>query len=65
MSAEIVNLNKFRKARDKAAKEQTAEENKVRFGRTKAEKQADEKARKRAEQQFDHTALFDKDPIND
>lgn len=65
MSAEIVNLNKFRKARDKAAKQQAAEENKIRFGRTKAEKQADEKARKSAEKQLDQTTLSDRDPVKD
>lgn len=65
MSAEIINLNKFRKVRNKAAKEQASEENKIRFGRTKAEKQADEKARQRAEQQLDQTVLSDKDPSID
>ena len=65
MSAEIVNLNKFRKARNKAVKDQAAEENKIRFGRTKAEKKADEKTRKQAKQQLDQTALNDKDHSND
>lgn len=41
MAAEIVNLNKFRKAREKALKEQRAEENRLRFGRTKSEKSAE------------------------
>ncbi len=65
MSAEIVNLNKFRKNREKTAKEKASEENKIRFGRTKAEKNADEKARKRLEKHLEHTALTDKDPVND
>ena len=39
MTAEIVNLNKFRKAREKAEDEKRAEQNRVRFGRTKAEKE--------------------------
>lgn len=38
MSAEIVNLRKARKARDRAAKKKQAEENRVRFGRPKAER---------------------------
>ncbi|HRO50867.1 MAG TPA: DUF4169 family protein, partial [Hyphomicrobium sp.] len=38
MSAEIVNLRKARKMRDRAAKEQRATENRVKFGRTKAER---------------------------
>ena len=39
-----VNLNKFRKAKARAEKEQVAKENRAKFGRTKAEKQL-EKAR--------------------
>ncbi|MQP65202.1 DUF4169 family protein [Niveispirillum sp. SYP-B3756] len=36
---EIVNLNRARKAKEKAARESQAAENRVKFGRTKAEKQ--------------------------
>jgi hypothetical protein len=36
--AEPINLNKARKAREKAAAKVQAAENRVRFGRTKAEK---------------------------
>lgn len=36
--AEIVNLNRARKARDKAQKAQAAQANRARFGRGKAEK---------------------------
>lgn len=36
-----INLNKVRKARAKAKARATASENAVRFGRSKAEKQAD------------------------
>jgi hypothetical protein len=36
---EIVNLNRFRKAKAKAAQEVRAAENRVKFGRTKDEKQ--------------------------
>ena len=45
--AEIINLNKARKVRAKADKAIRAQENRVRFGRTRAEKQAEaaEKAR--------------------
>ena len=35
---EIVNLNRARKAKARAAAKTTAEENRIRFGRTKAEK---------------------------
>jgi hypothetical protein len=36
-----VNLNKARKAKARAEKEQRASENRAKFGRTKAQKQAD------------------------
>jgi hypothetical protein len=39
--AEIINLNKARKAKAQAGKAIRAQENRVRFGRTKAEKQAE------------------------
>lgn len=38
--AELINLNKARKARARAAREAEAAENRVRHGRTKAEKTA-------------------------
>jgi hypothetical protein len=37
--AEILSLSKARKAKARATKEQVATENRVKFGRTKAEKQ--------------------------
>jgi hypothetical protein len=40
--AEIINLRQARKARDKAAKEAKAAENRVAFGRSKAEKKGTE-----------------------
>ena len=44
---EIINLNRARKAKARVDKSARADENRARFGRTKAEKQADaaEKAR--------------------
>ena len=35
---EVVNLNRFRKARAKAEQEKLAEENRIRHGRSKSEK---------------------------
>jgi hypothetical protein len=37
--AEIVNLNRYRKAKAKAEAKETAADNRVRFGRSKAEKE--------------------------
>ncbi|CAN7459845.1 MULTISPECIES: DUF4169 family protein [Rhizobium] len=39
MSAEIVNLRQFRKKQARSEKERQAEQNRISFGRTKAEKQ--------------------------
>ncbi|EJZ19432.1 DUF4169 family protein [Rhizobium sp. Pop5] len=39
MSAEIVNLRQFRKKQVRSEKEKQAEQNRISFGRTKAEKQ--------------------------
>jgi hypothetical protein len=36
--ADIINLNRFRKERDRAAKAKEAEENRIRHGRTKEER---------------------------
>lgn len=44
---EVVNLNKARKARDKAEARRAAEANRLTFGRTKAERQATQKERDR------------------
>jgi hypothetical protein len=41
----VVNLNRARKARDKAGKKAKADENAVKFGRTKAEKSQDKATR--------------------
>jgi len=38
-----INLNKARKARDKAAGSKRADENRVKFGQTKAEREAEAK----------------------
>lgn len=44
---EIVNLNRARKARDKAAAKRTAEANRLTFGRTKVEREATKAERER------------------
>ena len=45
---EIINLNRARKARALAAKDAQAAENRVRFGRTGAQKAADRAEREKA-----------------
>ncbi len=49
---EPINLNKFRKARDKAKKKAVAAENRMKFGRTKAQRDLEEA---RAEKTAKHT----------
>jgi hypothetical protein len=51
--AEILSLSKARKARARADKEATAETNRVKFGRTKAEKLNDAAHKSRAEKHID------------
>ena len=45
--AEIVNLNKLRKARARAEDDSRAEANRIKYGRTKAEKENDRRAAER------------------
>ena len=54
-----INLNKVRKAKARVEKAQEAAENRVKFGRTKAEKQRDQLARDRAQKNLDDTKRTD------
>lgn len=54
MTSNIINLNKVRKARAKAAKELLAEENRRRHGRSKADRDADEAQRRIDLARVDH-----------
>jgi Domain of unknown function (DUF4169) len=54
MTADIVNLNKFRKAREKAEADKRADENRVRFGRTKTEKHVDANENRARERTLDN-----------
>jgi hypothetical protein len=51
--AEIVNLNRAKKAKARAGKEASAAENRVKFGRTKAEKAKDAAEKTKAEKLLD------------
>ncbi|MDQ2102360.1 DUF4169 family protein [Azospirillum isscasi] len=51
--ADVVNLNRFRKMRQKEERGKTAEENRVRFGRTKAEKLRDRQEAERRDAALD------------
>jgi len=51
--AEIINLNRFKKERDRAAKAKTADENRARFGRSKEERDHAEANTRKAEKSLD------------
>ena len=51
--AEIINLNRFKKERDRAVKAKTADENRVRFGRSKEERERGEATTRKAEKSLD------------
>ncbi len=53
MPADIINLNKARKAKDRADDEKRAEENRAKFGRTKIERTKDEDERARRDTLLD------------
>lgn len=55
--AEIVNLNQYRKRRDRRAAAKTAAENRVRFGRGKAERKKDRQESDRTARELDDKRL--------
>ena len=55
--AEIVNLRRVRKDKTRREQEREADANRVRFGRTKAQKRADEDAQQRAERAHEDRKL--------
>jgi hypothetical protein len=61
MSGDVINLNKARKARDKAAKDAAAAQNRVGFGRTKGEKAKGISLAQKARQLLDDSKR-DRDP---
>ena len=57
MSADVVNLRQFRKARTRSEKERQAEQNRLTFGRSKAEKSLTEALNAKAEKTLDQGRL--------
>jgi hypothetical protein len=55
--ADIVNLRQFRKAKARADKEQSASENRILYGRTKAEKELTRALKDKAEKTLDQGKL--------
>lgn len=60
--AEVVNLNRFRKDRERAARRAEAEANAVKFGRSRAEKDLEQaRAEKSARDHAGHSLRDDED----
>ena len=59
--AEIVNLNKARKAKARSEGESCAQANRIKYGRTKAEKENDRRAAERGAQMHRHRRLSKED----
>ena len=57
MSADVVNLRQFRKARTRSEKEKQAEQTRLTFGRSKAEKNLTEALNAKAEKTLDQGRL--------
>jgi hypothetical protein len=57
MAADIVNLRQARKAKARVEKDKTAEQNRLTFGRTKAEKQLTKSLNDKAERALDQGKL--------
>lgn len=61
MSAEIVNLRQVRKQKKRTDREKQAEDNRRKFGRTKAEREAARRRREDLEKQVDGHRLSSSD----
>lgn len=57
--AEIISLSKARKAKARAEKDATAEANRIKFGRTKAERQKIDTEKSKADKHIDGHKLED------
>jgi hypothetical protein len=57
MPGEVVNLRQFRKSKARAEKDAQAEESRVKFGRTKAEKQLQKAEKEKAHRHLDSHKL--------
>jgi hypothetical protein len=53
MTAEIVNLNKVRKARDRAMRERDAQENRLKYGQTKSDRNLFDAKHRKSQSELD------------
>ncbi|WP_296097230.1 DUF4169 family protein [uncultured Agrobacterium sp.] len=57
MTGDVVNLRQFRKQKTRSEKEKQAEQNRLSFGRTKAEKSLTDALKSKSDRQFDQGKL--------
>ncbi|MHA7968680.1 DUF4169 family protein [Rhizobium sp. CAU 1783] len=57
MSADVVNLRQFRKSKARSEKEKQADQNRITFGRTKAEKELTRALNEKAAKSLDQGRL--------
>lgn len=60
--SDVVHLNRFRKAKEKQARLDKAQENRIAFGRTKAEKELAKARDRQAKRQLEGHRLRDDEP---
>jgi hypothetical protein len=65
MTAEIVNLNKVRKARDRAMREKDAQENRLKYGQTKSDRSLFEAKQRKSQSELDGARRQSDDLMDD
>jgi hypothetical protein len=55
--ADLVNLNRYRKERNRRATAKTAAENRIRYGRSKAERQQERREEEKATKDLDNKRI--------
>ncbi len=62
MTAEIINLNKVRKARERADREREAHENRLKYGQSKSERSLADTQHRKSQGELDGARREDKAP---
>lgn len=65
MTAEIINLNKVRKARERADREREAHENRLKYGQSKAERSIADAQQRKTQGELDGARRDDNSPAED
>jgi hypothetical protein len=65
MTAEIINLNKVRKARERADREKEAHENRLKYGQTKSERSLADAQHRKSQAELDRARREERGPAED